>query len=152
MTATRDTASGALKDDEEVHTVNTDGGVVLDTKIDVLLDTETKVTGGREVLGEKLVLLNLQAALKNLHSLGATNSAVNGDLFVTTNRERTNSVAGLGVDGSLTGQVLEDLGSTSKTITGLTNRDVEAELGDLDVPHGVVLLGAGHFYSNNTKG
>jgi hypothetical protein len=31
--------------DEEVHTENTDSGVVFDTQVDVLLDTETKVTG-----------------------------------------------------------------------------------------------------------
>jgi hypothetical protein len=35
--------------DEEVHTENTDSGVVLDTEINVFFDTEAEVTGGREV-------------------------------------------------------------------------------------------------------
>lgn len=33
----------------EVHAVDTDGGVVLDTKIDVFVDTETEVAGFAEV-------------------------------------------------------------------------------------------------------
>lgn len=41
--------SGSAHDDVEVHTENTDSWVVLDTEINVLLDTETKVTGGGEV-------------------------------------------------------------------------------------------------------
>ena len=139
MATTGDAASGALKDNEEVHTVDTNGGVVLDTKIDVLLDTETKVTGGREVLGEEFVLLNLQASLEDLLGLGATDSAVNGNLFVTADGERTDGITSLGEDGSLTGQVFQDLGSTSKTITGFTDGDVQAELGDLDVSHRVGL-------------
>jgi hypothetical protein len=36
-------------DDVEVHTENTDSWVVLDTEINVLLDTETEVSGGGEV-------------------------------------------------------------------------------------------------------
>lgn len=139
MTTTGDTASGTLKDDEEVHTVDTNGGIVLDTKIDVLLDTETKVTGGREVLGEEFVLLNLQATLEDLHSLGATDGAVDGNLFIAADGERTDGVTSLGEDGSLAGQVFQDLGSTGKTISGFTDGDVQAELGDLDVSHGVGL-------------
>jgi len=124
VAAARDTVSGALKDNEEVHTVDTDGGIVLDAKIDVLLDTEAKVSGSREILGVQLVLLNLQASLQNLLGLGATDSAVHGNLLVTTNGEGADSVASLGVDGRLTGQVLEHLGGTGQAIAGLTNGDV----------------------------
>ena len=35
--------TGTAKDNIEVHTVNTDGRIVLDTQIDVFLDAETKV-------------------------------------------------------------------------------------------------------------
>ena len=38
-----DSATRSLEDDVEVHTENTGGGIVLDTKIDMLLDTETEV-------------------------------------------------------------------------------------------------------------
>jgi hypothetical protein len=52
-------------------TVDTDGRIVLDTKIDVFLDTETEVTSCGEVAGQKLILLDLETTLKNLLSLGA---------------------------------------------------------------------------------
>ena len=42
--ATGNTAAGALENDVEVHTVDTDITIVLKTKIDVFLDTKTKVT------------------------------------------------------------------------------------------------------------
>ena len=54
----------------EVHAVDTDGGVVLDTEIDVLADTETEVAGLGEVALAELVLLDLEATLENLLSLG----------------------------------------------------------------------------------
>ena len=44
--------SRSAHDDVEVHTENTDSWVVLDTEIDVLLDTETEVTGGGKVPDE----------------------------------------------------------------------------------------------------
>jgi hypothetical protein len=53
----------------EVHAVNTDRGVVLDTEIDVLADTEAEVAGLGEVALAELVLLDLEATLENLLSL-----------------------------------------------------------------------------------
>lgn len=129
--------TGSANDDEEVHSVNSDIGVVLDTKIDVLVDTETKVTGLREVLGSELVLLDLEASLENLLGLGASDGDVNGNLFVSSNGERSDGVSGLGVDGGLTGQLLEHLGGSGKSITGLTNTNVEGELLDSELSHGV---------------
>lgn len=61
----------------------------------MLGDTETEVASLREVTAEKLVLLDLQATLENLLGLGATDGNVNGDLFVTTDTESTDSVSGL---------------------------------------------------------
>ena len=79
----------------EVHAVDTDTGVVLDTQIDVLGDTETEVTGLGEVALPQLVLLDLETTLEDLLSLGATDGNVDGDLFVTTDTEGTDSVSGL---------------------------------------------------------
>lgn len=79
----------------EVHAVDTDGGVVLDTEIDVLGDTEAEVASLGEVALAELVLLDLEATLENLLSLGATDGDVDGDLFVTTDTEGTDGVAGL---------------------------------------------------------
>ncbi len=43
----------------------------LDTQVDVLLDAETKVAVGGEILLPQLVLLDLEATLKDLLSLGS---------------------------------------------------------------------------------
>ena len=124
----------------EVHTVDTNTGVVLDTEIDVLVDTETEVAGLGEVALAELVLLDLKTTLDDLLSLGATDGDVDGDLLVTADTEGTDGVAGLGVDGSLTRQLLENLGGTSKSVTRLTNRDVQDELGDAELAHRVARL------------
>jgi hypothetical protein len=84
----------AAKDDVHIHTIDTNGGVVLDTQVDVLLDTETKVAHVGEVALLKLVLLNLQSLLEDLSSLGTTDGGVNGDLLITADTEGTNGVAG----------------------------------------------------------
>jgi hypothetical protein len=125
----------------EVHTVDTDTRVVLETEIDVLADTETEVAGLGEVALAELVLLDLETTLDDLLSLGATDGDVDGDLLVTADTEGTDSVAGLGVDGGLTRQLLENLGGTSKSVTRLTDRDVQDELGDAELAHGVGSLG-----------
>lgn len=79
----------------EVHTVDTDRGVVLDTEIDVLVDTEAKVAGLAEVALAQFVLLDLQATLENLLGLGATDGDVDSNLFVTADTEGSDGVAGL---------------------------------------------------------
>lgn len=58
-------------------------------------------------------------------------------LFVPPDTESSDGVAGLAVDGSLTAQLLEHLGCSGQTITRLANRDVEDELLDAELPHGV---------------
>lgn len=84
----------------EVHAVDTDTRVVLDTEVDVLGDTETEVASLAEVALAQLVLLDLQATLENLLGLGATNSDVDSDLFVTADTESTDGVAGLACERS----------------------------------------------------
>merc|ERR1712150_345199 len=44
-----DASAGAVEDDEEVHTEDTDRGVVLDAQVDVLLDTEAEAAVDGEV-------------------------------------------------------------------------------------------------------
>lgn len=70
--AAGDTLTGAGHAAVEVHAVDTDGRVVLDTKIDVLADTEAEVASLGEVALAKLVLLDLEATLENLLSLSNT--------------------------------------------------------------------------------
>jgi len=74
---------GNTHDAVEVHSVNTNGRVVLDAQVDVLRDTETKVTSLREVPLPQLVLLDFETSLKDLLSLGATDSNMDGNLFVS---------------------------------------------------------------------
>jgi hypothetical protein len=89
-----DALAGADKDDVKIHTVDTNGRVVLDAKIDVLLDTETEVSTIGEVLLVKLVLTDLEGLLENLGSLGATDGSVDGDLLVSADTEGTDGVTG----------------------------------------------------------
>lgn len=124
----------------EVHAVDTDRGVVLDTKIDVLADTEAEVAGLGEVALAELVLLDLEATLENLLGLGASDGDVDSNLFVTSDTEGTDSVAGLAVDGGLTRKLLEHLGGTGKSVTRLADGNVQNELLNLELPHGVASL------------
>ena len=110
--------------DVEVHTENTDTRVVPGTEIDVLLDTETEVAGLREVLAVELVLLDLETALKNLLGLGTADGDMNGDFFVPSDGEGSDGVSCLRGHGCLTGELLEHLGCTGQTITGLAHGDV----------------------------
>ena len=95
VATTRDTLTRAGHAGVEVHAVDTDTGVVLDAEIDVLADAEAEVAGLAEVALAELVLLDLEATLENLLSLGATDGDVDGNLFVTADTEGTDGVAGL---------------------------------------------------------
>lgn len=88
-----DALSGAVEDDVEVHTVDTDGGIVLKTKIDVLVNTEAKVSGGAEVVVKQLKLLDAETLLDELEGLGTTDGGVDGDLLVTADTELSDGVA-----------------------------------------------------------
>ena len=79
----------------EIHAVDTNTRVVLDTQINVLTNTKSKVTSIREVPLSQLVFLDSETTLENFLRLGTTDSDVNGNLFITTNTKRTDSVASL---------------------------------------------------------
>ena len=65
---------------------------LLDAQINVLLDTESEATGITEVPPQKLVLLNLQTALKKLHSLLSPDRNVASNLLITPDSERSHGV------------------------------------------------------------
>ena len=54
----------------------------------------------------------------------------------------------LTVDRSLTRKLLEHLGGTGEPVTGLANGDVEDQLLDLELPHGVLSLLGRHCESS----
>ena len=120
----RHAVPGAAHDDVKVHAKNTDCGVVSCTEVDVLLDPKTKIACLGKVAPTELVLLHLEASLENLLSFWPTNRDVHGDLLVTTDTELADCVTGLGRHRCLTGQLLEDFGSSCETITRLSNGDV----------------------------
>lgn len=102
--------------DVEVHAVDTNTRVVLDTKIDVFAYTEAEVASLREVALPQLIFLDLQATLEDFLRLGAADGDVDGNLFVTSDTECSHGVAGFAVDGGLTGELFEHLGCTEEDI------------------------------------
>lgn len=129
--ATGHTNTRAGHADVKVHTKDTDTGVVLDTHVNVLRDTETKVARFGKVALLELVLLHLETTLKDLLSLRTTYGNVAGNLFVTADTETTKRVASLARHGRLTRQLFKHLGGTRETVTRLTHRDVDDELVNL---------------------
>jgi hypothetical protein len=77
----------------EVHAVDTDRRIVLDTQIDMLRNTEPEVASLAEVALPQLVLLDLQTTLENLLCLWAADSDVDSDLLVTSDTEGSDGVA-----------------------------------------------------------
>ena len=55
----------------------------------------------------------------------------------------------LTVDRSLTRKLLEHLGGTGESVTRLADGDVEDQLLDLELPHGVLSLLGRHFESKS---
>lgn len=118
------TSTRTSHDNIKVHSKDTNTGIVSGTKIDVFLDTKAKVARLREVASSEFVFFYFQATLENFLSFGTTDGDVDGDLLVTTDTERSDSVAGFGGDGGLTGELFEHLGGSGQTITRLANGDV----------------------------
>lgn len=79
----------------EVHSVDTNTRVVLDTEINVFADTEAEVSSLGEIALAEFVFLDLEATLDDFLSLGTSDSDMHGDLLVTTDTEGSDSVAGL---------------------------------------------------------
>ena len=64
----------------------------LDSKIDVLLNTESEAASIAEVSPQKLVFLDLEPTLQKLHCLLASHRHVARNLLITPNPERPNRV------------------------------------------------------------
>merc|ERR1719244_251612 len=130
---------------KEVHSVDTNARIVLDTKINMLLDSETKVSIVRKVFLPQLVLPNFEATLQDLFRLRSSHSAMDRNLLIPTDTKGTNCVAGFGEYRRLPGQRLQHLASSSEPVTRLTHTNVKAELSDSEIPHnilGLVLSGS----------
>ena len=118
------TSSRSAHHHVKVHTENADTRVIPSTKIDVFLDTESKVSSLREVPLSEFVLLDFEATFEDFLSLGTTDSNMDSDLLVTTDAERSDGVPGFRCDGCLTGELFQHLGSPGQPITRFTDGDV----------------------------
>ena len=114
----------AAHDDIKVHAKDTDRGIVSRTEVNVLLNPKPKVARLGKVAPTEFVLLHLETALEDLLGLGPANGDVHGNLLVATDAKLADRVAGFGRDGCLTGQLLEDFGSSRQTVTRLSDRYV----------------------------
>jgi len=136
-----DSATWSTDLDIEIHTVDTSAWVVLDSEIDVLLDTKAKVTTLREVSILEFVLLDLQTLLEDLLGLLTSDGNMASDLIVTADTEGSDSITSLGEDWLLVSQLLQHLSGTGESITWFTNANVEDELLDAWLTHLVIFVG-----------
>ena len=74
--------AGATQDNVEIHTVDTDGGVVFDTQINVFLDTETEVAVLTEVFTTQLVFTDLKLTLENEYRKSREIAIENSNLVI----------------------------------------------------------------------
>lgn len=58
-------------------------------------DAEAEVAGLAEVLAAQFVFLDLEASLQDFLRLGSSHGDMHGDLFVTSDTERSDGVSGL---------------------------------------------------------
>jgi len=131
----------------EVHSVDTNRRVVLDTKINVFADTETEVASLGEVALAEFIFLDLQSTLQDFLSLWSSDGNVDSDLLVTTDTKCSDGVSGLAVDWSLTRQLFQHLCGSGQSVTRLSDGDIENELLDAKLLHWVAVLVSGfsHF-------
>jgi len=133
----RNSESRSTHDDVKVHAENTDVGIVLDSEVNVLFDTEAEVAGFGEVALPQLILLNLQRPLQDLLGLGSSNRSVHRDLLITSDRESSDGKTGFGLDGGLTGELFENFGGSGESIAGFADADVDDKLLDTKLLHRV---------------
>lgn len=135
-----DTSSFTGQYNVKVHSVNTDTWVVLDSHVDMLVNSESEVTRVAKVLGQDLVVLAAKSKVDELHGTFTADSHVARDVLVTTDRKGTDSVASLGEYRLVTGKLLEYGGGAGEAILVVSDRDVEDKLLNEDFPVGIVGL------------
>jgi hypothetical protein len=82
----------------------------------VFADTETEVSSLGEVALAELIFLDLQSTLQNFLSLWSTDSNMYSNLFVTTDTEGSDCVAGLACKELMSASILTGSNSVSKAL------------------------------------
>merc|ERR1719181_1414334 len=132
--------AGSAQHDVEVHAENTSVGIVLNSKIDMLVNTKSEVAIVGEVLLAELEFLHTEAASEQLFGLVTAHGAVDGNFFVSTDAKASNCVPGLRLNGLLVSQGGQHLSGLGELITRLTSAQVKNEFLNLDLPHLIVVL------------
>lgn len=78
----------------KVHSVDSNRRIILDSQINMLANTETKVARFREILLLQFIFLDLQPTFKNLLGFRTADCDVDRDFFVTTNTKCPDGVSG----------------------------------------------------------
>lgn len=91
--ASLDAITFASQNYEEVHAIDTDGWIILDAEINVLVNAETKIASVGEVGTLQLVFLHAQGKLQDFLRLRTSHRAVARNLLITTNTKGTNGKA-----------------------------------------------------------
>ena len=87
-------ASWSFKDDVKVHTENTGEWIILNTQIDVFLDTETETSSIREVSFSEFSVLDFKSSFENFVSLISSDGNVSGDFLVSFDTEASDGESG----------------------------------------------------------
>lgn len=82
----------------------------------------------------------LKTLLEDFFGLGATNSAVDSNLFITSDTEGSHCVTGLGKNRLLAGKLFQHLRRSGQSVARFTYADVETKLTNAHFTHRVLLL------------
>merc|ERR1711998_444699 len=129
----------AAQHNVEVHTVNAGVGVVLEPKINMLIDAISKVASLTEVTLANLVVCDLETTVDQIHGLLAPDGDVCGDLLVTTDAEGTHGVTCFVLDWGLVAQLVEHTDCLGQSVSSLADCNVDDHFVDLDLAHDIVL-------------
>ena len=88
-----DSASWALQNDVEVHAENTGEWIILNSEIDMLLNSESEAASIREILFLELSIFDFQASLEDLIGFITSHCYMDCNLLVSLDAEASNCEA-----------------------------------------------------------
>ena len=103
------TSTWAWQNDEEIHTEDTDGWIILDAEIDVLSDTETEVSFLREAAFWEFIGFHTEGFFDDIDGLFTTNGNLCGDVLTTTDTKSTNCQTGFSILWLLLSKLVKNL-------------------------------------------
>merc|ERR1712180_465029 len=102
-TTVGDVVTRTSKHNIEIHSIDTNAGIVLYPEINMLSNSESKIPCFGKIATTQFILLHLESLFQNFFCFGSSNSAMDGNLLITTNTKGSYGVAGFGENRCLTG-------------------------------------------------